>query len=80
MSIRIMKVIKIVLVIAFLLLFLSGNVFVMADEGDSLLVYSGAGLRKPMDEIAQVFKEKYGIQIQYTYGGSAQNMGVLPRT
>jgi molybdate transport system substrate-binding protein len=77
MSIRIMKGIKIVLVIAFLLLFLLGNVIVLADEGDSLLVYSGAGLRKPMDEIAQVFKEKYGVQIQYTYGGSAQNLNQL---
>ncbi len=39
---------------------------------DSLLVYSGAGLRVPMEEISDLFEEKEGIQIQYTFGGSAQ--------
>jgi molybdate transport system substrate-binding protein len=38
----------------------------------SLLVYCGAGMREPMDEIAQVFEEKEGIKIEYTYGNSAQ--------
>ncbi|KQC09968.1 MAG: molybdenum ABC transporter substrate-binding protein [Methanolinea sp. SDB] len=39
---------------------------------ETLLVYCGAGLREPMDEIAGMFKEKEGIGIEYTYGGSAQ--------
>ncbi|QEK13061.1 molybdate ABC transporter substrate-binding protein [Crassaminicella thermophila] len=38
----------------------------------TLQVYSGAGLRKPMDELGKIFKEKYNIEVQYTYGGSAQ--------
>ena len=38
----------------------------------SLVVYSGAGLRKPMDEIARVFKENTGTEISYNYAGSAQ--------
>jgi len=38
----------------------------------SLVVYCGAGLREPMEKIAQAFEEKEGIQIMYTYGGSAQ--------
>jgi len=59
-----------------LIVLLWGNVFVFAEEG-SLLVYSGAGLRKPMDEIAEVFEEKYGIKIQYTYAGSAHNLSQL---
>ncbi|MBN1194890.1 MAG: molybdate ABC transporter substrate-binding protein [Methanomicrobiaceae archaeon] len=42
------------------------------EAGGSLLVYCGAGLREPMDEIAEVFSEKEGISIDYTYGGSAQ--------
>jgi len=39
--------------------------------GDSLLVYSGAGLNKPMDEIGKCFEEESGVKIEYSYGGSA---------
>jgi len=35
-----------------------------------LLVYAGAGLKAPMQEIGQEFTKKFGIDIQYTYGGS----------
>jgi molybdate transport system substrate-binding protein len=38
----------------------------------SLLVYCGAGMREPMEEIAAIFEEREGIKIDYTYGGSAQ--------
>lgn len=41
-------------------------------EEKSLIVYSGAGLREPMDEIAQVYEEQTGTVIKYTYAGSAQ--------
>jgi molybdate transport system substrate-binding protein len=37
-----------------------------------LLVYCGAGLKDPMEEIAQVYEEKSGTKIEYTYGNSAQ--------
>jgi len=37
---------------------------------DSLLVYSGAGMRKPMDAIGAVFQKKFGIQVKYNYAGS----------
>lgn len=47
------------------------------DEVESLLVYSGAGLRKPMDEIGKMFEEKYGVEIQYSYAGSAQNLSQI---
>ena len=43
-----------------------------AAEEKSLIVYSGAGLREPMDEIAQVYEEQTGTVIKYTYAGSAQ--------
>lgn len=39
-------------------------------ETESLLVYCGAGMRKPMDEIGTVFFEKYGTEVKFIYGGS----------
>jgi len=39
---------------------------------DSLIVYCGAGLRVPMETIAEAFEEKEGIKIKYSYGGAAQ--------
>jgi molybdate transport system substrate-binding protein len=41
-----------------------------ASSQESLLVYSGAGLKSTMEDIGKVFTDKYGIGIQYTYGGS----------
>jgi molybdate transport system substrate-binding protein len=37
---------------------------------EALLVYCGAGMRRPMDEIGTLFEEEYGIPIQYNYAGS----------
>ncbi|MGJ0847101.1 molybdate ABC transporter substrate-binding protein [Tissierella praeacuta] len=37
-----------------------------------LLVYSGAGLKKPMTEIAKVFEEENGIKVEYVFAGSTQ--------
>nr|QNO47322.1 hypothetical protein BBMLNMBM_00001 [Methanosarcinales archaeon ANME-2c ERB4] len=37
---------------------------------ESLLVYCGAGMRKPMDEIGSLFEEEYGVSIHYNYAGS----------
>lgn len=39
---------------------------------DSLLVYCGAGLNEPMEEIATLFEEEEGVGVDYTFGGSAQ--------
>ncbi len=36
----------------------------------SLMVYSGAGVRKPMDEIGTLFEQKYGVAVNYNYAGS----------
>jgi molybdate transport system substrate-binding protein len=36
----------------------------------SLMVYSGAGLRKPMDEIGTLFEQEYGVAVNYNYAGS----------
>ncbi len=40
------------------------------EEPHSLLVYCGAGMRKPMDELGSLFFEEYGIPINYNYAGS----------
>jgi len=37
---------------------------------DMLLVYSGAGMRKPMDKIGIAFEKKYGVAVMYNYSGS----------
>lgn len=42
------------------------------DSGETLFVYSGAGLKKPMDEIAEIYKENKNIMVEYSYAGSAQ--------
>jgi len=41
-----------------------------AEKPQSLMVYCGVGMRKPMDEIGSLFKEKYDISIDYNYAGS----------
>ena len=40
------------------------------EEAESIMVYSGAGMRKPMDEIGVVFQEQYGTEVRYNYAGS----------
>ena len=37
---------------------------------ESLLVYCGAGMREPIDEIGALFEQKYGIHVNYNYAGS----------
>jgi molybdate transport system substrate-binding protein len=46
-------------------------------RGEELLVYCGAGLRIPMEEIARMFQEETGIMVQFSYGGSAQCVGQI---
>jgi molybdate transport system substrate-binding protein len=41
-----------------------------ATKASSIMVYSGAGMRKPMDEISPLFEQKYGVAVKYNYGGS----------
>lgn len=41
-------------------------------KGQSLMVYSGAGLSKAMDEMGQAFEKKYGAKVNFTYAGCAQ--------
>jgi molybdate transport system substrate-binding protein len=41
-----------------------------AAEANSIMVYSGAGMRKPMDEIGAAFQKKHGTKVKYNYAGS----------
>lgn len=40
------------------------------EEIESILVYCGAGMSKPMDEIGRMFQEKYNVEVRYNYAGS----------
>ncbi|HEY5525163.1 MAG TPA: molybdate ABC transporter substrate-binding protein [Clostridium sp.] len=41
-------------------------------EGKNILVYCAAGVNKPMEEIGQVFKEKYKATVDFTYANSTE--------
>jgi molybdate transport system substrate-binding protein len=49
-------------------------------EKETLLVYSGAGLKKPMDEIAKLFEEQENVTIEFNYAGSGQLLTQLETT
>jgi ABC-type molybdate transport system substrate-binding protein len=40
------------------------------EETESILVYCGAGMSKPMDEIGHIFLEKNNVEVRYNYAGS----------
>lgn len=50
------------------------------EEKRTLLVYSGAGLKKPMDEIANLFEEQENVTIEFNYAGSGQLLAQLETT
>ncbi len=50
------------------------------EANDELIVYSGAGLRKPMDELGDLFFKKYGISINYNYAGAGQSLSQIEVT
>jgi len=50
------------------------------EDAASIMVYCGAGMRKPMDEIGEVFQEKYGTAIVYNYTGSGAQLSQIELT
>lgn len=50
------------------------------NEDITLLVYSGAGLKKPMTEIAEVFEEETGVKVEYVFAGSTQLLSQIELT
>lgn len=46
----------------------------------SILVFSGAGLKAPMQEIGPAFTQKYGIAVEYNYAGSGTQISQMNLT
>ena len=45
-----------------------------ARADDSLLLYSGAGLRQPVEEVVRLFQSETGIKVRIDFAGSGQLM------
>jgi len=50
------------------------------NENQILMVCSGAGLMKPMNELIKQFEQKTGAKVQVHYGGSGEVFGILQTT
>lgn len=44
----------------------------IVSENEELIIYCGAGMKKPMEDIGKGFTEKTGIPVTYNYAGSGQ--------
>jgi len=49
-------------------------------DNNVLLVYCGAGMKKPMDEIGCLFEQKYGVTVEYNYAGSGHLLSQMEMT
>lgn len=50
------------------------------EGAESIMVYAGAGLKKPMDEIGMLFDEQRGVAIEYNYTGSGAQLSQMELT
>lgn len=48
----------------------TGTAGASGEENEEILVYCGAGMREPMEIIAEKFTEDTGVSVNYIYGGS----------
>jgi molybdate transport system substrate-binding protein len=48
-----------------------------AAESEPLLVYCGAGLMKPMDELKEAFEQREQVKIRMLYAGSGELFGMI---
>lgn len=46
----------------------------------TIFVYSGAGLKKPVSEIGELFEKEYGVKVEFSYAGSGQLLTQLETT
>jgi len=66
------------LVLLMAVTFVSGNAGTgFCAEEEPLLVYCGAGLMKPMDELYPMFQEKHDCQVRMVYAGSGELFGMI---
>ena len=48
--------------------------------GETLHVYCGAGMKKPMDDIAKMFEKEYGVKVICDYAGSGYLVAKIEAT
>ena len=66
------------LVVLMAVIFVSGNPGTgLCAEEEPLLIYCGAGLMKPMDELYPMFQEKHDCQVRMIYAGSGELFGMI---
>ncbi len=51
-----------------------------ADESHSIMVYCGAGMREPMEDVAALYEERYGVRVNYNFAGSANLLAQMELT
>jgi molybdate transport system substrate-binding protein len=69
-----MRKVTVLLIAVVLAVFCMGT---MAMAEEPLLVYCGAGLMKPMDELQVAFQEKENCQVRMVYAGSGELFGMI---
>jgi molybdate transport system substrate-binding protein len=52
------------------MLFPSTNYKASAETDGTLLVYSGGGMKGPMDEMGELFGDRYDVEVEYLYADS----------
>ncbi len=58
----------------------TGTLTSRSSTEQSIVVCSGAGLMKPMNDLISLFENKTGVRIEVHYGGSSEIFGVLQTT
>lgn len=60
----------ILLLIALMIFLMSAGPPNRSSSADTVIVYAAAGMRVPVEEIAQEYEKEYGITVEIQYGGS----------
>lgn len=58
----------------------SGYAAPRKEEPATLMVYAGAGLKKPMEKIKEQFEKEHSVQITMVYAGSGQLLAQLAKS
>ncbi len=66
-----------VALVAVLFLALKRDVRVVETQGETLTVYCAAGIRKPVEELAKLYEQEFGLTVRLDYGSSGEMEGKL---
>ena len=55
-----------------ILVFVISSTAFAREAPKEILVFAGAGMRRPLDKIGEKFKKKYGVKVLYDYEGSGR--------